>query len=157
MTQSETYIRESNKVSGGERPLLLIEIIHDDLLLPIRIVQDNEDVTHNAEVYQALAFRIELPGDEQSGMPQARLAIDNVGRELVQWLEVANFALPITVKMFEILRSNPDVVERDYGMMDLRDISMSQQTISGVLTYENLLNKPLMRRRYNLQTAPSLY
>lgn len=153
---SEDFIKELNTVSGGERPLVLLEVTHDALASPIRIVQDNQDVTHNGNTFQAMAFEITLPNDPSTGMPQAQLAVDNVGREMVTWLEVANFSLPTTVRIIQILRSDPDTIEFE-TTMDLRDIRMTQSAISGVLTYENFFSKPAVVTIYNKHSSPALY
>ncbi len=150
-------LRETiNSTSAQETPLLLLEIDHPDLAAPIRIVNDNQDLVHLGNTFTAMAFRATLPEDIEEGMPRARLSIDNVGKEMVAWLEASGGGQGATVRMMQVLRSAPDTIEWEVTM-DLTNLSMTSLEISGTLSFDDLLNKPGVTVTYRPETAPGLF
>lgn len=155
-TFSTSYNQTTNKVSAPEFPLILLELNHDDLASPLRVVNDRADVTHQSEVYQKFAFRFSFPTDPENGVSEAHLELDNVGRELMTWIESADWNNPTTVTITQIMRTAPDVAEYQFTM-NLSNIKATQYTISGRLGYEEILGAPAIRLRYSPETAPGLF
>lgn len=153
---SQNYQRKTNALSGDEFPLILLEIDHDDLAAPVRIVNDREDITVEGNLYQAFAFGLNLPEDPESGLPEAQLSIDNVGRELVQWLEIADWNKPTTCRIIQILRSTPDIIEWEITT-NLRDITIDSLQVTATLGFENLLGLPGVGVFYTPVTAVGLF
>lgn len=141
---------------SGEHPCLCLEITHSALSEPIRVVNDNQDLVSNGNTFTALAFRALLPDDMEGQLPRAQLAVDNVGKELVQWLELSNGGEGAQVKMMQIRRSDPDVVEWEIDL-DLTNVAMNQIEVTGTLGFEDLLSRPAVSKVYNAATAPGLY
>ena len=137
-------------------PLLLLEIDHADLPAPVRVVNDNLDVTFETNLYQALAFRASLPDDVPQKLPRARLAVDNVGKDLVSWLELSDGGQGATCRMIQIMRSDPATIEWEITM-DLSNLSMTMLEVSGELSFDDLLNKPGVSLQYRPSTAPGLF
>ena len=155
-TYSANARKEISKVNADNLPIILLEIDHADLTTPIRIVNDRQDVTFETNVYTALSFRISLPTDLQQGLPRATLAVDNIGRELIQWLEASNGGAGTTVRIIQILRSDPSTAELDM-LMTLFNIQVSAAVITGELGFEDLLNVPAVTLLYTPEVAPGLY
>jgi hypothetical protein len=153
---STTYQQTTNSLSGTEFPLILLEIDHDDLVVPIRIVNDREDITHAGDLYQAFAFQVALPEDPESGLPEAQLQIDNVGKELVQWLEVADWNKPVSCRIIQLLRSAPNTVEWEITT-NLRNVTMDNRVVRATLGFENLLGVPGVAVYYTPQSAVGLF
>jgi len=153
---SSTLKEQLNSTSATETPLLLLEIDHPDLAAPVRVVNDNQDLVHLGNTFTAMAFRATLPDDREEGMPRARLAIDNVGKELVAWLEASGGGQGATVRMMQVLRSAPDTIEWEVTM-DLSNLSMTALEVSGVLSFDDLLNRPGVTLTYRPETAPGLF
>ncbi|VVD74341.1 MULTISPECIES: DUF1833 family protein [Pandoraea] len=150
------YRQTINAVSAPEPRLLLLQIDHPDLAVPVRVVCDTQDVTSNGNVYTAMAFGCSIPDDQEGQLPQAQLEIDNVGRELTQWLEVSQGGLGATATFSEILRSVPDHVE--WGItMDMSRISMTQQKVSATLGFPDTLNQQGVAMQFRPDTAPGLF
>lgn len=156
MTYSANANKQISKVSGGELPITLLEITHSDLALPIRVVNDRADVTFETNAYTALGFDIKLPTDLQTGLPRASLSVDNVGRELVEWLEISNGGAGTSVRIIQILRSDTSTIEYDITMT-LSNIVVTPATITGELGFEDLLNVPAVTILYTPITAPGLF
>lgn len=145
-----------HSVNANELPIVLLEISHADLVTPVRVVNDNSDVVHNGDTFLALAFRITMPDDLKESPPRASLAVDNIGKELVSWLEMSNGGEGATCRMIQILRSNPNVVEWE-TTLNLNNVGMNSREVSGNLGYEDLLNRPGLPIVYRPDVAPGLF
>lgn len=153
---SPQYRETINALSAPESRLLLLQIDHPGLGAPIRVVCDTQDVTSNGNVYTGMAFRASVPDDQEGQLPQARLEVDNVGRDLVQWLEVSQGGLGATATLSEILRSNPNLVEWSITM-DMTGVSVTPQVVSATLSYLDTLNQQAVGIQYRPDTAPGLF
>lgn len=153
---SSNFHRTVNSIDADEVPLLLLEIYHPDLIEPIRIVNDLQNITHQSHLFIALAFRATLPDDRQEGLPKAMLAIDNVGKELVGWLEIANGGKGATCRMIQVMRSDPDTIEFEITL-NLTNVIVTPLEVRGELSYEDLLNKPGIAIEYRPNNSPGLF
>lgn len=155
-TYSAAYNRKANATGADESPLILLEIDHPDFDVPARVVNDNLDLTSNGHLFVAIAFEITLPDDMEGQMPRARLAIDNVGAELVTPIEESNGAEGATVRVMQVLRSTPDVIEWE-ATLDMRNIEMTNLKVSAELGYEDILNRPAVAIRHDPFSSPGLF
>lgn len=145
-----------NATSAGEAPLLLLEISHPGLTQPARVVNDAQDIIVQGQRYVALGFQAVLPDDLEEGLPRATLVMDNVGRELTQWIESSQGGRGAQVRMLQVLRNEPDIIEWEVTL-SLSNVRLDAGTIQGTLTYEDLLNRPAVTLFYRPETAPGLF
>lgn len=148
--------RRGMNATSGEALLLLVEISHPDLGAPVRVVQDNQDLVHQGNLFVAFDFRIDLPDDQDKQTATAKIDLDNIGRELTQWLEESGGGEDAQVRIVQVSRADPDVVEWE-ATLDLTNVLMDVPRIGGELGYEDLLNRPGVRLRYDPRTAPGLF
>lgn len=153
---TDAYKSTLAQVNADESPLVLIEINHEDLDQPVRVVNDMTDVTSNGDLYVAYPFRCVLPDDYENQLPKAQIVVDNVGRDLMYWIETTGGGQNSTCTFKQILRSNPDVVEWEITM-SLFNVQVTMQNITAELGFENLFSKPAITRRYRPDTAPGLF
>lgn len=153
---SAAYRETINRVSAAEAPLLMIEIAHPQLTQPIRVVNDTQDLTSNGNLFVALAFRATLPDDKDKQLPRARLAVDNVGRDLVGWLELSGGGEGATCRMMQVLRSNPNLIEWEVTL-DLNNVSIDWVEVGGDLGFTDILNRPGTVITYRPDVCPGLY
>lgn len=153
---SNAWKETTNSTGAAEAPLLMLEIEHVDLAEPIRVVNDAQDLVHNGDTFVALAFGATLPDDLEQGEPRAVLTVDNVGRELTEWLELSGGGRGATVRMIQVLRSAPDVVEWEVTM-DLNDVRVNLADVSGTLTFDSLINLPGIALTYRPDVAPGIF
>lgn len=106
--------------------------------------------------FKALAFRVKKPDDMEQQLPRAELAVDNIGRELVGWLEQSGGGRGASCRMMEMLRSDPSVIEWEVTL-DLTNIQINALEVSGSLGFEDLLNKPAVPITYRPDIAPGLF
>lgn len=145
-----------NSTGAAEAPLLLLEIAHVDLLEPIRVVNDTQDLLHNGNTFVALQFRATLPDDLEEGEPRATLAVDNVGRELTEWLELSGGGRGATVRMLQVLRSAPNTIEWEVTL-DLADVRVNLLDVTGTLSFDSLINLPAIALTYRPDVAPGIF
>lgn len=148
--------RERTGSTSGEDALYLLEISHAQLVTPIRVVNDTADIVSNGNTYIAYPFRITLPDDVAGQMPRATLTIDNLGRELTQWLDDSAGGREATVRVMQIMRDAPDVIEYEITV-DLRGVGQDVGQVSGQLGYEDVLNLPGLPMTYRADLAPGLF
>ena len=101
-------------------------------------------------------FDFTFPDDKGSAAPRAELVVDNIGRELMSWIEASKGGRGAEVRLMIVLRETPDVIEADYRL-GLERIVVDQWKISGELGYGNLLDLPAVAVRYDPSTAPGLF
>lgn len=153
---SSAYKSTLAQTSAIEAPLMLLEITHPALAQPVRAVSDTLDITSNGNLFVAVPFRCSLPEDMENQLPKARLAIDNVGRELTYWLEVSGGGEGSSVRLMQVMRSVPDLIEWEITMQ-LANVSLSMGEVSADLNFENLFARPAAAVQYRPDTAPGVF
>ena len=149
--------RQNLLATSADEPFLVaIEITHPDLSIPARFVNDSVNLTILGAQFFATAFRVALPDDKEQQVPQARLEVDNVGRELTQWLEYSRGGKGARCRIIQVLRSDPNVIEFDMTL-DLTGLSIDNMTVSGVLGFQNTLGQSAVAVRFDPQTSPGLW
>lgn len=145
-----------NATSADDILLVLLEIQHPQLAVPVRVVNDTQGIVSCGNEFLACAFDIALPDDTDNKLPQARLEIDNIGRELTQWLEQSGGGVGATCRVMQVMRATPDLIELDLTL-DMTGISMDRAKVSATLGYADLLNQPAITVYYTPATAPALF
>lgn len=152
---SDRYRRALGAVSSNDVAVVLLEITHPDMPAPARVVRDTQDLVSGGNVFIATAFDFTFP-DDRGGAPRAELVVDNVGRELMSWIEASKGGRGASVRLMVVLRATPDVIEADY-QLGLERIVVDPVKIAGELGFGNLLDTPAVAVRYDPSTAPGLF
>lgn len=153
---SAAYKSTLASVSPSESPIVLLTISHPDLSSPVRVVNDTQNITSNGHEYIACPFRCILPDDYEGQLPKAKLAVDNVGRDLMYWIESSNGGHGSSVQFQQVMRSRPDTVEWQITM-NLYNVVVTMQEITAELGYDNLFSKPAISIRYTPDNSPGLF
>lgn len=154
--RSSRYRRAAQVLSPTERPLVLLELQHALLPEPMRFVNDNEDVVSNGANYVAAGFDFTWPDDQDKQTPAASLSIANGGGGVGAFFERTHGGRGAVVRVLQIMRSAPDFVEDDL-LLDLHDIEVSSQAVTGRLGYEDVLNKMGTAYTYRPETSPGIF
>lgn len=144
------------EVSANEAPLIMLEITHPDLPSPVRVINDMQDLTSNGNLFVACPFRCVLPDDFESQLPKAKLSVDNVGRDLMYWIETTSGGQGSKVRFMQVMRSRPDLIEWSMDM-NLYNVSVTMQTISAELGFENLFSRPAINVQYRPDNSPGVF
>lgn len=142
--------------SADEPFLILLEITHADLTVPVRVVNDVQSITSNGSEFIGCPFDITLPDDVSGQMPQATLEIDNIGRDLTQWLEYSRGGQGARCRIMQVMRSDTDLIEFDMTL-DLNNMLISNTKVTGILGFENILNRAGTITTFTPKTAPGLW
>lgn len=131
--------------------LLLLTIAHPNLSPPIRVVNNQQDITSGGDTYTAFPFEITLPDEKEESIPWMRLAIDNVDKQIVQAMR--SLTSPPTITLTVVLASQPDTVEVSFTGFVLRDVTHNALVVEGSLMLEDVLNEAYSQHSF----TPNLY
>lgn len=121
------------------------------------VVNNNEDITSNGQLYSAYPFDITLPPDSLQKQPTVTLTIDNVSKILTDWIR--NEFDPPEVAIQVVLASQPDVVEMNLDFLKLIDARWDAKTITGTLQVDDVFNAafPSIGQTYTPPQFPGLF
>ena len=140
----------------GDALLTALEIEHPAAAQPVRVVND----THNRRIegadYVALRFDAKLADDIGGQVPQAELGIDNVGRELTQWIEATGGGVGATVRVMLVLDIEDPPVEWEVTL-DVASMAVDQERVTARLGFDPLLGRAAVALRHDPQTSPGLF
>lgn len=159
MSTQDDYASALHGTSTDEY-LQLIEIYHDDLLAPIRVVNDDSEYVIGLITYQPLRYRLKLPDDKKDQQPTANIIIDNIGRELTDWLEMSGGGRGALVRIMHVLRQDNGLpVAYIYYDITVRldDVKVNVKQVQGQLGYRLLLQEAATKLTFRPETAPGLY
>ena len=135
--------------------LLLLNIDHEDLAEPIRVVNNTEDITSRGDLYAAYPFEIALPGEDPESVARVSLRIDNVDRQIVQSLRAVQ--APLAVALEVVLAASADTVEAGPFNMTLVSAEYDAFVVTGELAFEDVLNEPFPGHSYIPSEYPGLF
>lgn len=139
----------------GQVFLLLLTISHASLSASLRFVNNYTDIVSNGNTYTAFPFEITLPDDKEESLPQMRLAIDNVDRQIVN--AIRSLTSPPTVTLDVILASAPNTLEASFSGFVLRNVTYGELVVEGALLLEDVLNESFPQHSFTPNTAPGLF
>lgn len=138
---STNALASQNAENTGEVWLTLLTISHSSLTQPIRVVNNNENITSNGELYVAWEFSLGLPGEDPENPSATRLTIGNIDPRIIKSLRA--MATPPTVDIQVILASDPDLVELEFGGLVMRNATYDATQITGDLVFEEIMSEPV--------------
>ena len=103
-------------------------------------------VTSNNQRYLFLPFDIELPQDDKTGAVTAKLTIDNVNRQIVQYARQSK--KPINVNIKVVLSNNLDYVEMESDDFKLTNVIYDGFSVNGNLSIDYLGLEPFPCGRF---------
>lgn len=145
-----------NSVSAPEAPLVLLEITHPNLIDAVRVVNDNADLVSNGKQFIGAPFECILPDDMENQLPRAKLAIDNIGRDLVYWLETSGGGEGAKVRFMQVMRSRPNSIEWE-TTMNLSNVQITMTKVTADLGFENIFSKPAVRIQYRPDNSAGMF
>lgn len=121
--------------------LTLLTINSPELVLPLRFVNNNESCTSRGNLFVALPFDIDFPGQDEQNPGEARLQIDNIDRLIINFVRSISSPPKVTIEV--VLASSLNVVEASFENMTLRNVSYDARTVSGILKFEDIVIEPV--------------
>ena len=152
---SLTFRQAIHAQETSEAFLVLIEIDHDSLSEPIRLSSDAVNTVSNGNTYVAYPFDLVLPDDPEEGVSKGRLIIDNVHRDIIQFVRNLPSAPKVTIRI--VLASNPDVIEAEFPNFELVNIQYDALTVSGDLSIRSFMSEPYPGDSFTPSLFPGLF
>ena len=135
--------------------LILLTIDHDDLSVPVRVVNNNVNVTSRGNEFIAFPFEMVLPTSSPNSPPKAQLIIDNVSRELGQIIRSISSAPNMLI---EVVRINDfDALELSFPSFKLRNVRFDVSQIRADLVSEDLQVEPYPVHTFSPAAFPGLF
>lgn len=153
---SAEYKSTLASTSAPESPIILLEITHSGLTTPIRVVNDNSNITSNGNEFLACAFRCALPDDFENQLPKISLAVDNIGKEMMYWIETSDGGYGAKAHFMQIMRSRPDQIEWEMTV-GLSNVKATASEIAGDLGFDNIFTRPAITMRYDPTISPGIF
>jgi hypothetical protein len=102
-----------------------------------------------AVLFKAIPFKFEFPGFEEGQAPSASLTVDNIRREIDQYLDVAETIYTELVCIFRVyLSTDPTTVAFGPFRFVMREVTSSGTTVSGNVTVASAQNLKFLRKLY---------
>jgi hypothetical protein len=157
--------------------LYTLELLHpafqdaNGLPVSVRAVRDTQD--HNLELesnaplnggetvtFTAIMFDMPWPEQEEGRAPELNIRIDNVGREIVPYLDAAVRMQAPLIVILRVYLYNSDDGSTTAGTVPikfpLRSVSVTDSYIEGSASPADLANLRALRVVYDLQNYPGL-
>lgn len=154
MTQWKSTL---SAVSATEVPRVAIIITHPALSAPVRLINDTENLTSQGMEFIACAFECKKPEDAENQPIATQLIVDNIGRELMYWIETSEGGSGSEVTFIQLLRSNPDVWELEISGLIMQKVSCNMKKITATIGRDNAMARPSVLIKYNPETAPGIF
>ena len=150
------YDRALRESAPADRLLTALEISHPAIALPVRVINDTVGRRIEGNDYVALRFDARLADDVAGQAPQAELGIDNIGRELTQWIEATGGGIGATVRVMLVLDIPDPPVEWEVTL-DVAGMAVDQERVTARLGFDPLLGGGAVTLRHDPQTSPGLF
>lgn len=141
-----------------------LEFDHADFVQPIYVVRDRADLTATLEdgvtevTFTAFGFDFHLPPIEQTASPEIVISIDNVGREIMPYLDAAAQSPDlVTVTYRPYLSSDLSAPQMDPPLtMVVREITVDVFKVECRATFGDFANRRFPNDYYDAQRFPGL-
>lgn len=111
--------------------------------------------TSNNQRFLFVPFEIDLPQDDKTGAVTAKLTIDNVNRQIVQYARETKKAINVIIQC--VLSNDLDYVELEYKDFKLTNVKYDGFTVSGNLSIDYLGLEPFPCGRFTPSGFPGLF
>lgn len=156
MTLSSATLASMFDESTGDGLLVLLTIDHADFSTPIRVVNNQVDVTSRGNEFIAFPFDIVLPSGDLSAAAAAELSIDNVSREILVAVRLAG-GVPPTV-LIEVIRLLAlDTVEISFPALKMRNVRADVGKVLADLYITELQTEPYPSHTFTPGFFPGLF
>lgn len=109
-------------------------------------------------LFKASGFAFQLPPTGENGTQDLRISIDNVDRQITDFIEqVKGSRFPVKITYRPYLSSDLTKPQLDPPLeLTLRDIKIVNMNVSGRASYADILNMPFPNEYYTRTRFPSL-
>ncbi len=154
------YAQAQARSLAGTAPRYALEITHPDIDEPVRVVGDNAEHMIEGNRYLALAFRAQPPQFKEGEIPRATLEIDNVGRELTQWVETTGGGRGAKMRVM-MVHKDPTAAQShiawELPALAVGVTELTNEVVSVQLVYRSGKSRPGIKMRHTPTVSPGLF
>lgn len=154
---ADDFIENVNILHPGERLHTALEISHPDLEEPLRIINDNCDLIIGGETFIAFAFELNFFDDVENELTKGSIKVQNIGRELVKWVEKSLGAKDAIVKITFVRREAPDEDKITIPATVSRTVITTQEVNFDLIISKNNFTQRGTRFTYSAEKSPGVY
>lgn len=160
-----SFIRRTNEEDFNADTLAALQnvIVVDANLEPIYMVQCPEEKEFTLETgetvtFEPVGFRFQLPGQNDRGVSELNIAIDNVDRRISEFINATQqYEAPILVRYRPYLSTDTSAPQQDPPLeLVLSDIQITQFEVTGRATFADIVNLKFLTEVYTRRRFPSL-
>lgn len=152
-----TFLENIQKLNDNEGGILmLLEIRSPVDPTVLRLVNDNKNHMHKGQEYIGFPFRFKQPADNDNGMQEATLEIDNIGRDMMADIEKLGPNEVLKAKIIITSRNTPNY-EAWAANLPITNLSANMQVISAKCGFKYLANQQAVKRRFTPFYAPGIH
>lgn len=140
-----------------------LEIDHEDLAEPIRLVRNRENLTFTLEdassyEFEGAAFRMALPAAGDNGVQDLMLAIDNTDQRLTDFVNTVKASIaPVTCTYRPYRSDDLTTPQMDPPLvLYLHDINLNSFEVSARASFADIINRKFPSVLYTRSRFPSL-
>lgn len=156
MSYSSGFIVNVNKLNVDDPVLVLMEINHSFISGTIRLVNDNEDLISNGHNYVSMPFEAKRQSDVIGELPKIQIVIQNIGRNIVKWVDSSGGGKGAEIILKLVRRSAPDSIEESLKL-GVDSANVTTENVSFNLIIQNNLSKRSCRLLYDVKRSYGLY
>ena len=155
MPPSARYRRAVRSVDPEDLVLDALELTHPSIGDAVRVVNDSAPRTIDGETFAPVPFRPLWPDAAENRRPRARIAVDNVGRDLTQWVESTQGAAGGTCRLLRALAATGDVEAE--VTLDVAGATVDSAEVALELEFGMNLQSPVVLLRHDPERSPGLF
>lgn len=154
--------------NGAPEFLDTVEIRHPAFTTPVRLVNDFQDLIATLETdapvnggatvtFTGVPFEVTLPESAQAGLPTFTLAVSNVARETMPYMQQAlAIAAPIELSFRQFLVADTSAPELVMHGLTVKSATAGILRVQLQAGFEDLLNRPWPFTVYTTARYPTL-
>lgn len=155
MAFSQRLVRAVLEPNTGEVFLMLLTFNHSSFQVPVRLVNNVENIVSRGQTFQAFPLELVLPPDDGDTLPTVQITCQNASLELINMIRSVTGPMSVLIEM--ILASTPNYIEA--SIQDLRVVSVdyNKDTIVMTCSVDDLLNTSFPKECYLPSNFPGLF
>lgn len=136
--------------------LICMRITHSSFLVPIRIVNNTQEVVRTDGIYQPFPFSLILPQDTEDQIPSVTVQFDNIDNSITDAIRTISGRPAVSFDV--VLASSPNTVEAGPYNFIIMNSQYDAKTVTCTLGFEeDILNQSVPKGVYNPSNSPGLF
>ena len=159
-TAAAARARVDARALSGRRQIYALEVTHAGLTEPVRVVADTVEHTVEGNVHIPLPFHAAMPQDKEGEIRTAVLRIDNVGEELMAWVEASEGGRDATMRAMRLIPPGDGETESTVAWEVTMSVGVTEVTnefVTVSLTDEPVFGRPAVTVRHDPATSPGIF